>query len=363
MRSVRQNRVLDQAVAILREGIQAGRWVGTLPGVRPLADELHVSSGTIQSALKILTDEGWIAARGAGAARQIVEGHKVNDRPQGKSSLRVGLLLSAVMASDTTHEQAYVRQSLQALEAAGHVPFIAPKAMATLRHDLKAIRTMLGENPADAWIVIAGSYELLEWASQQTTPFFAVGGRSMSFPIAGTGFLSIRAITDCVQQLTKLGHRRIVLVSPAYFRKPEPGRVAQAFFKTLAAAGIAPGNYHLPEWEETPEGLQELLRSLFQLTPPTALIVGDVRQALAVIAFLAARGLTVPRDLSLIVMAPDPALEWIWPKIAYFDKEPALLVRSVVRWVNLCASGHQERRAKFYHSEFVPCDSLAPPPK
>lgn len=76
------------------------------------------------------------------------------------------------------------------------------------------------------------------------------------------------AYAEVVERLVNLGHRRIVNLVREERRKPTPGFLDRFFLEQLRNHGIQTGPYHLPDWEDTPEGLQHLLDSLFQHTPP-----------------------------------------------------------------------------------------------
>lgn len=52
-------------------------------------------------------------------------------------------------------------------------------------------------------------------------------------------------------------------------------RRAGTFLDKLEALGIPTGPYNLPDWDDTPEGLNQRLDSLFPHSPPTALIVAE----------------------------------------------------------------------------------------
>jgi hypothetical protein len=44
---------------------------------------------------------------------------------------------------------------------------------------------LVNETPVDAWIIVSGSRELLEWFAGQAVPAFALFGSMRGFPIAG----------------------------------------------------------------------------------------------------------------------------------------------------------------------------------
>jgi DNA-binding LacI/PurR family transcriptional regulator len=159
----------------------------------------------------------------------------------------------------------------------------------------------------------------------------------------------------------KLGHRRIVMISPHQWRKPFPGRIATAFAAKLASHGIASDEYNLPDWEETPEGLQKLLKSLFQITPPTALLVIEPAHAVATLAFLGERGLQAGRDVSVICMVSDPAFSWRRPPMTHFKVDTEPLVRRVVRWVDSFSRGCPDQEQKSFPVELVRGGTIGPP--
>ena len=81
----------------------------------------------------------------------------------------------------------------------------------------------------------------------------ALYGRSDGLPLARTGPDKEPAMCAATRQLLALGHRRIVLIVRAGRRVPTPGNLERASLEELAAHGIATSDYHLPDWEETPE--------------------------------------------------------------------------------------------------------------
>ena len=61
------------------------------------------------------------------------------------------------------------------------------------------------------------------------------------------------------RELIGLGHRRIVMLARPRRRLPERGASERAFLDELATGGVAPGPYHLPDWEESIEGFRMCL--------------------------------------------------------------------------------------------------------
>lgn len=76
----------------------------------------------------------------------------------------------------------------------------------------------------------------------------------------------------------------------------------------LAAHGIAANEFNVPDYEPTAEGLHALLKSLFRVTPPTALIVVNPDETMATCMFLARLGMAVPGDSASITSTIIPTM-------------------------------------------------------
>ena len=109
---------------------------------------------TVEAALRRLETEGLLVPQGPGRRRLIRLPKRV-----ASPSLRVAILLG---------ESADLRQDYQVelqheLAEAGHHVFFAPLTMLEPGMNLKRITRMVATTEADAWVVIAGSREVLEW--------------------------------------------------------------------------------------------------------------------------------------------------------------------------------------------------------
>ena len=68
----------------------------------------------------------------------------------------------------------------------------------------------------------------------------------------------------------------------------------------MESHGIATGSYNMPSWEDSREGFKKALDSLFEHTPPTALVIEEAVFVIAAMQFLCHRGLRVPQDVSMV---------------------------------------------------------------
>ncbi len=352
MQPIRLLSVGEQTVEHLRKGIHEGRWSGRLPGVVRLAGECDVSTGVLRGALRKLEAEGVITAGGLGRCRRIVP------QEQGGTqlcSLRVGILLH-----DSINEDPVLWEILRDLEAAGHLISTTKKSQIELNFKVSSIIRMVKEIEVDAWIISAGSRELLEWFAGQSIPSFALYGRSGGLSLARSGPDKVPAYLEATRQLIALGHRRIVLITLAGRRKPVPGNIERLVIEEIRAHGIETGPYNLPDWEETPKGFNALLENLFRTTPPTALIIDETQKLIAAMQFLARRHIDVPGQVSLVSPDFGKEISWCYPTIAHMEWNNVHIVRRVVRWVAAVKKGNPDRDTINFPATFVPGGSIGP---
>ena len=351
MKPVRLLSAAEQVAAHLRDEVLRGGLGERLPGVHQLAAELGVNHKTVAGAIRLLEKECLLEPQGTGRSRRVLS-------PRGfkPPALRVGIL--AVEPADCGLN--YMVELRHELAEAGHTVFFAPKFLYDLRMDVRRVSRVVDRNPADAWLVLGGSRELMEWFAGRGNPVFALFGRRRGLPIASAGPDKSTALVEAMHDLARLGHRRIVLLTRRMRRVPVPGAFEQAFLDELTRHGIDPSPYHLPDWEENIDGFHALLEELFRVTPPTALIVDEVPFFLAVRQFLAERGMRVPRDVSMICTDASPDFEWCRPRISHIRWDSRPLVRRVVRWVSNVAGGREDRKHTFTPAEFVRGETIGP---
>lgn len=342
----------EQVADRLREELLRGDWGDLMPGVDRLAPDLGVSRKTVEAALRILRREGLLVPQGAGRRSRIElpEGEQIHQ------GLRVVILQSEPM--DRTFD--FMVHLEHELIKAGHTVSFAEKCLSDLRMKPERVAKIVGRTEADAWVVVCGSREVTDWFVKQKIPAFALFGRRRGLPLPRAGPDKLAAMEAAIRSLIELGHKRIVLLARTSRRLPEPGAPERAFMAQLAASGITPGSYHLPDWEVSAEGFHDRLDSLFRVTPPTALIIQEATFYVAALQFFANRGLRVPQDVSLICTDADPAFQWCQPSVAHIRWDSRPLVRRIVGWAANVSCGKEDVRLTMTRAEFVPGGSVGP---
>jgi len=342
-----------QVAAHLRAEVERGRLSGMMPGVNRLGVELGVNPKTVEAALQQLEHEGLLTGQGPGRKRLIVAPGANTARP-----MQVAILLG----EPADRQLEYIVELQHALAEAGHRAIFPDKYLLELGPNLARLDRLVKQTAADAWVVCAGTREVLEWFSTQPMASFALFGRRAGLPIAATGPNKPPAIAAATRHLIGLGHRRIVLLTRRMRRLPEPGRSERAFLGELESHGIPTSAFNLPDWEETTEGFQEILGALFRVTPPTALIVDESPFFAATQQFLAKRGIQVPEAVSLICTDADPTFAWCKPAISHIRWDSRPVVRRIVGWAAAVSRGRQDLRQTSVLAEFVVGGTIGPAP-
>ena len=345
---------VDQVAAHLRNRLADRIWGDTIPGGHPLAAELGVNHKTVEGALRQLEMQGLLTSQGMGRCRRVVA------RSLSKETRPLRIAIFTPMASD--HGVDFMIELRHILQESGHLPFSPEKSLLELGMDTHRVARFVERTEADAWVVTAASRQVLQWFSEQPRPALALFGNRTGLPIAGSGPNKSPAFAGAARQLIDLGHRRITLLIRNQHRRPKPASVVRVFQAELEAHDIQVGEFNLPDWEESRAGYQEILESLFRLTPPTALIIDEAFLFIAAQQFITRRGLRVPEDVSLICTDSDPTFAWCQPSIAHIAWDYQPVVHRIVHWAANVSKGRKDVRQTSSLAEFIPGGTMGPPP-
>lgn len=351
MEPFRTQSTSEQLTAYLRQEILCGNLSGTMPGIKKLVQTLGVSSEALTTAVKQLEHDGLLVSQGDRRRRRIVQPEDLPPAP-----LRVGLLLN----EPGDMQLHYIVDLRHQLLNAGHDVNISSKSLTGLGMDVRRISRFVGKTEADVWVVLAGSREVLEWFVEQPVPALAFFGRMRRVPIASVGPDKGPAHIAIARRLVALGHRRIILLTQSLRRCPQPGLLERRFLEELEDQGIEIGPYNLPNWEDNAEDFLRCLDSLFDATPPTALVIDEAPMFHAARDHLARRGILSPEHVSLICTDHDSTFAWCRPSIAHIHWDSAPLVRRVVRWAGNISRGIDDRRQTFSKSTFFEGGTIGP---
>jgi len=330
----------DQVADLLHQGMMEGRWRGTLPGRDQLSSDLGCSHWTVEKAMQRLAKEGVLKSQGAGRRRRIV-------LPEGTAKPRK-LRVMILLYEESDRKASYMIDLLHQLRDTGHDAIFAEKTMCDLGLSVKRITRFAEETEADAWVVMAGSREVLEWFAVQNTPALALFGRNTHARLASISLQKPPAMEELANRLVDLGHQRIVILARGERRRPTPAFLEQLILDRLEERGISTGSFNLPDWGESPQEFHRMFDDLFRVTPPTALIVDQPSLCLAVFQHLSRLGISSPDDVSLACTDQSEFFEWSDPGITHITWEARPVINRVVKWADNISRGKDDRR-KYNH--------------
>ncbi len=353
MKAYRPQSAVEQLAAHLREEILRGSLSGLMPGVHHLVAELGTSPNTVLEAVRQLEREGLLENQGPGKRSKIIIPEGL--RPPG---LRIEILLF----EKTDVAIGYMIELKHQLMEAGHFVTFSDKSLCGMGMNVERLARYVKGRQVEAWVVMCGTLPVLKWFESQPIPTLAMFGCMRDVQLASVIPEKRPALTTALQRLVALGHRRIVMLVREHNRKPKPTLSVQCFLDFLEAEGIPTGPYNLPEWQEDAAGLCQSLDSLFLHTPPTAIIIDEVFPFMVARMHLAQRGITTPKDVSLICLDSDPIYTWCEPAISHIHWNTKTFTRRIMGWADNVARGKHDDRKTFLKAEFIEGGTIGPAP-
>jgi len=340
----------EQVAMHLMGELHRGRWTGIMPGRDRLAKELGLDGSTVERALQHLEAQGALQSQGSGKRRLITL----------KAREDVGLRVLVVPYElEDQYSQPMMVELANRLRAKGHRTTFASKSLIGMKHDPVKVAHLMRNSPHEACILVAASRSVLEMAAQAPTPCFALFGHMTGLPIAGTGPWKIPAIEQAIDRLHQNGHQRIVMLAQSETLSVGPNPTHKAFLEKLRQLGLPAGDYNLPRWDSTPDGLLRCLEALFRVTPPTAILIDDWMLHHAIQGFLARRRGTNLRAVACISTDYHPSFKWCRPRISHITWDSSTVSRRVLQWVGNMARGRQDLGQRPAKARFVEGEDLA----
>lgn len=341
----------EQVASSLRDELERGRWTGALPGIHRLSSDLGFPRKHVERAMLLLEKEGILIPQGVGRKRLI-------NMPDGsgKRPLNIALLdydrygLQEVFIVDLIHR----------LSSRGHTARLCEKTLMDVGMSVQRIARLVEKTDADAWIIRSAPAPVLNWFIKRQIPAFSIFGNFIHLPIAAIGIDYFPPTRDALHQLIDMGHRRIVLLCAS--GEANPSGLWGSLLKELEMRGIPTGSYNLPRWVNTRDGFYQMLKSLFEHTPPTALIIEEPIHLIPVIQFCAHHGIRIPQDLSLVCMQHGSQFDYCHLPINTIDWSYQPITNRVERWIRNIARGKADMKQEFITADLIAGATVATAP-
>lgn len=180
---------------------------------------------------------------------------------------------------------------------------------------------------------LCDSQQTIQRLDAASVPVVAVATASPMEGVASVRIDDYQGACAMTRYLLKLGHRRIGLIKGDPAHTPAQLR-AQAFFDTMAAAGVDVPDAHVVQGLFTYQSGLAAARKLLQgADRPSAIFSSNDDMAAAAIAVAHGMGLNVPRDLTVVGFDDTPVAVTIWPALTTIHQPVAAMGRAAVRLV------------------------------
>jgi Periplasmic binding protein-like domain/Bacterial regulatory proteins, gntR family len=348
--------LVGETVATLKDWIRTGVLKESLPGELPLKTRLRVGRDTLRLALKQLAQEGWISPAIKGSQRRIQARHPSVQNNPPTDNLPVTFLSPHPIEHRVTLLELEDTQ-LHLAEQGRSLRFVAPPIF-HLKHPGQQLERLVRENPSAAWILFITGEAIQRWFVQRHIPAFLC---ELPFPGVSLPFVAADwegAAFHAGIQLVRKGHQVIGILE---YQERRPGLLEEERGLQRALATTAnKGQLIVFKDDGSPASVARSLESAFRLkTRPTALVLTRAAQLLTCYSWLAAHGLRVPSDISIISLANDSWFKDLHPPVCFYQPDAKLMSRNIAERVReLVTTGGVTRKSLRVRLDYVPGASL-----
>ena len=345
----------SQVVARIAGEIEAGTWVGWLPGERALTETLRVSRKTLRKAIDQLKHKGQLET-------QPGQGHRIvaPARPRRPGPDSVGLLTPDPLENLRPYTALWVDE-LRALLFETHtsLTLFSGHRFFRARADIEIAR-LVRQNPQSSWVLAHTDERIQQWFHANGVPCILAGSghRGLLLPSVDLDYFAV--CRHAVGVMIRHGHRRIGLLRRDTQRAGDIDSEA-GFLDGAKRTGRSDVEAIVARHADRVESALRALARLFdRAMRPTALLVAHPSFYLTAISFLASRGLQVPRDVSLISRDDESFLSYLTPLPARYSCSPRVYAKRLLpNVVKLARGGVISNTPQRIEPEFIPGPSLA----
>ncbi|WP_399891195.1 LacI family DNA-binding transcriptional regulator [Streptomyces sp. BBFR51] len=201
------------------------------------------------------------------------------------------------------------------------------------------------------------------WLGHHRIPFVMIDPAVEPPPgVVSVGAANWQGGVTATEHLLRLGHERVAVLAGRRRGLCSDARVA-GYRSALASAGVR----HRPEYVRHAgfdrAAARRRMRELLDLpVPPTAVFVCSDAMALGVYEALGERGLTVPRDMSVVGFDDLPEARWVTPALTTVRQPLSEMAATALRLLLLMMDGHRPESTRTELStRLVERASTAPP--
>ena len=343
----------DQVASVLREGVEASRWVGCLPSEAELCRELQVSRVTLRRALDQLIRERRVEPGGRGRHHRICSKRAAGAATAGRT---VRVLAPYPLAALGSVSHAVLVELTERIAAMGYRLEFEHRPMVFKRHMPEELERLDSLPDTAAWLLLYSTEPMQRWFASRSRICVALGRlhEGVELPCVypdsrasarhAAGMFYRRGYRDCVYlmaKFTSLGDRL----------------AAEMFQEEVRRLG---GSARVWEYEPAVEAIQAGVEELLaERSLPMGLYASCPEDCLTVLCVLLSARVRVPGEVALIAGWDDHFLRHAVPSIAAYRADGVELGRKLAQLIaDLLLHGPGKGRHQRVLPKFVPGGTL-----
>lgn len=336
----------------LRRRILAGEWSDKLPGIRKIMAEFDVTRTTTEEAFAELEAQGDLIRGGLRAAARATPRSGVEADKKGTL-----LVLDTPLDLRGGDHREFIMRLRESIR--GEVEVIA---LSSRQKSQDEIVRIIGGMPYRRVLLFDHRGEIADRLKRFGKTVVGCGLSSISHDTSQVAVGHEILVRQAFRNAFAAGHRRVSF--PLWAKEPDTvARIRTWVAGEYAAAGCRHAvEFDAPRVDSPdPRDYHACLRMLLMHTPPTAFIVADIRQWIAMTCVLAESGLRIPHDASVISLSSSPEFDVAMPPPAHFRFPVAKLVKTTLALLAAEERG-ETSRLQLLEPIWVAGGSLGPPP-
>lgn len=333
-----ENPDLAQRVAVAIRQSVAGKSSGeVMPSLRSISLKLAVSVPTVARAFSILQADGVLESCGERRRWKVSNPDRKKVAPvrasAGPRQIKRLLFLSGRPMNEWLSNSMEVYADLvSVMSSHGWEVFQRVMGYEEAKSPRKSWDDLLEQEKPDAVVALRGRPVLAQWAAARSVPILFLGGSSGDIPLPMVRVGITGPLEELIHRLIDRGHRQIVM--PLCGRSPEFLEKIKASFRVAMVGRDSSGAviHALETPYSTAAVLYDLLRKHWRHYRPDAMILLDWREFVTASSFFRDVGVSIPRDLSVVMLSNDHSMDWHLPRIAHYEFSTLKLAKAVARW-------------------------------